>query len=214
VARAGELLVVADDWSPQLPPRATPCTESCECLEPSTIDLSTGGLFAYRVAASGDSAERVADGVDDRGFYGRREKLSVIDAGGRAMIASTQSIDRAAELFTNDGSGWTRQMHAQAPIPTWIGALGTADRLAWIGAQPESAEHSTVQQLVAGVVSADAEERAAITDPVDRGVFVVAPVQTATGVTRTYLLQGVYDRSSGTATWDRFEILAIDAAWQ
>ncbi len=214
LATGGAFLVVADDWAPTSAPLATPCPQSCDCLASVGIDLATGGLFAFHVGDGPDRSERIADGVDDRGFYGRREQIAVIDAGGRTMIADTQSIDRSAEIFTNDGTGWVPQLRSPAPIPMWIGALGTAERLAWIGARPEPGGFATVQRLVAGVVTEDAEHHAAFTEPVDGAVLVTLPVATPAGVTTTYLVRGVFAPRVGPQLgWDRFELLAVDAVW-
>jgi len=209
----GEFLVVADDWSPSRPALASPCTQSCDCLAAGSIDLEQGGLFAFHVGTGGDASERVASGRDARGFYARREQLAVIDAGGRPMIAATQSIDRVAEIFTHDGEAWQLVLSTPAPIPLWIGALGTADHAAWLGAQPESGASATVQRLVAGIAAGDASERAAFDEPLDRSVFVAAPVATARGVTSNVLLQGIFRRDGMTLTWDHFDLFAVDASW-
>ena len=209
----GELLIVADDWSPSRPPLASPCEESCDCLGAGPIDAADSGLFAYRVGNGPDHRERVAAGIDEEGFYARREQIAVIAAGGRPMIAATQSIDRVAEIFVHDGT-WTRKLATAAPIPLWIGALGTADHFAWLGAQVEPGAMATMQRLVAGIVANDASERTTLDAPLDRHVFTAAPVQTAAGVTRTYLLQGVFAATSGSNVgWDRFEVLVVEAAW-
>jgi len=130
------------------------------------------------------------------------------------MVATTQSIDRFAEIFTFDGSSWNREHSSAAPIPLWIGALGTADRLAWLGAEPESGASATVQRLVAGVVEGDTSERGTFTDAVDRNVFTAVPIATPAGVTSTVLLQGLFRRDGDTLTWDHYELIRIDAEWR
>ncbi|MDQ3338134.1 MAG: hypothetical protein M4D80_23460, partial [Myxococcota bacterium] len=206
LASGGHMTVVADDWSPNAAPRTAPCVDSCTCLDGGAIDLATGGLFAF----TDDVARQVASGRDDRGFYGRREQIAAIDAGGRIVIAATQSIDRNAELFASSGDIWQPLLATPAPIPMWIGALGTADNAAWLGAKPEEGQQATVQRLVAGVVDGELE---LLDEPADRSVLLVEPVPTPAGVTTNILVQGVFERTGGQLRWARFEVIAVDAVW-
>lgn len=203
------LTVVADDWSPAAPPRSAPCVTSCECLDGGTVDLERGGLFAFDETGTATS---IALGRDERGFYGRREQIAAIDAGGRTIVAATQAIDRSAELFAFDGA-WHPLLVTPAPIPMWVGALGTADRAAWLGARPEEDQPATVQRLVAGIFAGEDGTLAKLDEPLDRSVMLVEPVPTADGVTTNVLLQGVFDRTGGMLRWARLELLAVEAAW-
>ncbi|MBP6630073.1 MAG: hypothetical protein KA297_11635 [Kofleriaceae bacterium] len=215
LAHDGDFLVVADDWSPRRPPRGAPCGVSCDCLEAGEVEPDEGGLYAFTVDGAGvddDRVERIAAGVDTDGFYGRRERLAAIAAGGAPLVAGTQSIDRHAELFIRDASGWSRRMRVAAPVPTWIGALGTGQRQAWIGAQPEPGQASLAQRLVVGAIDATREERATISAPERRSVLAIAPVASAQGVTTTFLLSGRYPDDGGN-TWAGLDLLELDAAW-
>jgi hypothetical protein len=202
------LTVIADDWSPAAPPRNAPCAVSCECLDGGTIDLARGGLFAFDEAGT---ATQIANGRDPRGFYGRREQIAAIDAGGRTIVATTQSIDRSAELFAFDGT-WHPLLSTPAPIPTWIGVLGTSDRAAWLGAQPQG-DQATIQRLVAGIFAGETSTLATLDDPLDRSILVVEPVPATDGVTTNVLLQGIFERTGGMLRWARFELLAVEASW-
>lgn len=213
LARGGKFLIVADDRSPSQPAPAAPCAQSCDCLGAGGAELDAGGLFAFDVAASGDTSTRVATGRGDDGFYATREQIAVIDLGDGAMIADTESIDRSAEIFTEDRGAWVPRLRSKAPIPVWIGALGTADHYAWLGSEVEPGQQATVQRLVAGVAVGNDSARATFTDPVDRNVFEAAPVATSAGVTKTFLLQGVFGHVGNQVVWDRFELLSVEAGW-
>ena len=210
IASAGGFVIVADDLDPTAPPLATPCASSCDCLAgPGSADLDAGGLYAFTVGDGADAAERVALGRGADGSYGTRERAALIDAGGSLAIMDTQSIDRSAEIFTRDADGWHARLTSAAPLPVWIGALGTSEALAWLGSDVEAGQPATVQRLVAGIATAAGTTRTAFSDPLDRNVFEAAPVATPTGVSTTFLLQGIFGHVNGQPVWDHFEVLRV-----
>ena len=222
VATVGGFLIVADDPAPDRPPSPDPCAESCECTSAVPPELATGGLYAFRPGLD-RPAERIAPGRGIDGAYGAREAIAAIDAGGRVIVASSQALDRSAELFEPVIGGWLRRHASRAPAPSWVGALGDGDHLAWLGTEP-TGDGNLAQRLVAGVVTDDAEERGVVSLLAPGAVLEAAPVVTETGATRTFLLRGVLapgepepaPRSSlgpGSLAWEQFEVLEVRADW-
>jgi len=209
---SGRLVIAADDHAPDRPPPPV-CVASCDCLAAGPIDVATGGLHAYRIEdAWPPVAERVALGVQADGFYYTREVIAPVGAGGRFAIATSQSIDREAEIFVADDAGWQRRLGSPAPLPTWVGALAARDHFAWLGVDPDPG-NASLQRLVAGVVDGDATARGPLTDPLESSILLVAPVATASGVTTTYLLRGVFGHTDTGLVWDRFELVDVTADW-
>jgi hypothetical protein len=209
-ASPGGFVIAADDPAPMRPPLAEPCAEACDCPASASPDLVTGGLWAYRPGLD-RPAERITPGRGIDGTYRPREAIAAIEAGGRAVIASSQAPHRSAELFEPVLGGWLRRHVSSAPVPTWLGALGDTDHLVWLGTEPD-VEVPTEQHLVAGAVLIDLAEQRGELMALDLGsVLQVAPVAAANAVTTVYLLRGV--SPSGSEPWARFEVLQVHADW-
>jgi hypothetical protein len=208
-ATPGGFTIVADDRNPGETTAELPCQESCDCQSGGAVDLATGGLYAYHLDGGTVWTEQIAPGKGHDGEYGAREATTTIRAGDRLIVAAGQSIDRAAELFDTADGKWRRRLDSRAPAPLWIGALGDAQRLAWLGSESSGAP-ATVRRLVAGVIDGATSARGELEPAVDSHVFDVSPLATATGVTQTYLLRGVF---AGSGEWDRYELLEVRAQW-
>jgi hypothetical protein len=210
-------VVVADDHAPSVPAAATPCAVSCDCLDSGPIDIANGGLFAYRIpanAADPVSTERIALGVDADHTYGDREENQVIPVGAQLLVAAGQSVDRYAEIFSDDG-GWQPLLRSPAPpVPNvvgGIGALGTVDHSAWLGLQDLGAAVPP-RRLVAGVVRPTGSQVSPLADPIDGFMLQAAPVLTPRGVTTTFLLQGILG-PPGSPDWGRLDLVRVSARW-
>ncbi len=208
-------VVVADDHAPSLPAAATPCAISCDCLDSGPIDIANGGLFAYRIpanAADPVSTERIALGVDADHTYGDREENQVIPVGAKLVVTACQSVDRSAEIFTDDG-GWHPLLRSPAPgvYPRGIGALATVDHAAWVLLQ-DAGPPSTRNRLVAGLVRPTGSQVAPLADAIDGFVLQAAPVLTPGGVTTTFLIQGILG-APGSPDWARLDLVRVSAHW-
>jgi hypothetical protein len=208
-ATADGFTIVADDRNPADGTSEAPCEASCDCVSGAPIDLAAGGLYALHLEGGPPWTEQIAPGKGHDGLYGAREATTTILAGDHLVVAAGQSIDRAAELFDTADGRWRRRLASKAPTPLWIGALGDAQRLAWLGSETAGTP-ATVQSLVAGVIDGATAARGALESAVDSRVFDVAPLATPTGVTHTFLLRGVF---GPTGAWDRYELLEIRAQW-
>lgn len=208
-------VIVAEDPAPTQAAPPEPCAEACDCQGASAPDLAAGGLYVFRPGGV-YRTERISPGRGGDGAYRPREVIAAIDVGGRVVVASSQSTNKSAELFEpedGDDGGWQRRHVSKAPMPTWLGALGDYDHLAWIGSEDVPAK-PTRQQLVAGVVLKDppVEQRGDLLE-IDLGeVLQAAPVTISNAVTTTYLLRGVSTPGAGPR-WTRFEVLEVSAAW-
>jgi hypothetical protein len=210
-ATADGFLLVADDPAPSKPAPVDACAESCDCLPAGTAELATGGLYAFRPGVD-RPAERISPGRGPDGAYVARQVIAAIEAGGRAVVASTQATDGAAELFEPTVGGWTRRHSSQAPAPMWLGALGDATHLAWLGCDLDDA--SAAHHLVAGVVLIGELEQRGEIMTLDPGfVLRAAPIQTDDAVTTTFLLHSVEAPARASAAPRRFEVLAVRAGW-
>jgi hypothetical protein len=205
----GFAIAVADAAPAALSPDEA-CQVSCDCLGFQTPDPEDGGLYVHRISLDGaPEVDPLAVGLDDQGFYRAREVLAVLRAGDSLAVATTQSIDREAEIFVMDDGGWTRRHASAAPIPMWLGIMGDATWTAWLGSQPEDGGPATVSRLVAGASMEGEQSRTALTEPVDSNVFEAAPVIGEDGVDTTFLLRGIFGRSEEQASWDHFEVVRV-----
>lgn len=216
VATAGVdgFLIAADDPAPGVAAPSEPCADACDCGSQTDSDPVTGGLYAFRPGPGIDRpAERISPGRGADGAYVPREAIAAIDAGGRVVVASSQPEDGAAELFEPAVGGWTRRHSSQPPAPLWLGALGDATHLAWIGSD-RGGDPGAPQHLVAGVVAGDLEQRGQIAELASGAVLRAAPVRTGDDVTTTFLLRGVAASGDPGAPPERFEVLAVRASWR
>ena len=212
-AGPGGFLIAADDPAPDVPAPSEPCVDACDCGSQPASDPVTGGLYAFRPGIGIDHpAERISPGRGADGAYLPRQAIAAIDAGGRVVVASSQPEDGAAELFEPEVGGWTRRHVSQAPAPMWLGALGDATHLAWIGCD-RSDDPAAPQHLVAGVVAGDLEQRGEIAELAPGVVLRAAPVRSGDDVTTTFLLRGVSASGPG-APPASFEVLAVRASWR
>lgn len=209
-ASATGFVIVAEDPAPGRAAPAEPCAEACDCQAAGAPELGAGGLYAFRPDLD-RPAERIAPGRGLDGAYRPREAIAAIHAAGRVIVASSQSLHSSAELFEPELGGWQRRHASKAPAPTWLGALGDLDHLAWIGSDPDP-EAPELQRLVAGVVLlGQVEHRGDLTELGPSRVLQAAPVTLADAVTTTFLLRGV--AASGGAGTERFEVLELRADW-
>jgi hypothetical protein len=217
-ASASGFVVVADDPSPSEPAPAEPCAEACDCQGSVPPDPAAGGLYAFRPGVD-RPAERIAPGRGVDGAYRPREAIAAVDAGGRVVVATSQSHNRSAELFEQVLGGWGRRHVSRAPVPAWIGAFGDLDHLAWLGSEPDP-DSPTEERLVAGISLIDGvspddviEQRGDLT-MMNAGLVTQAAPIAATGnaVTATYLLRAVSVPGGGEAL-ERFEVLRVHADW-
>ncbi len=213
-ASARGFVLVADAPAPDEPGPMEPCFQACDCPDPGTSALATGGLYAFWPGA-GRAAERISPGRAGGGVYGAREAIAAIEAGGRVIVASSEAAAGSAELFEPVVGGWLRRHSSRAPVPRWLGVLGDSSRLAWIGSEPDAAAPAE-QRLVAGVVLiGQLEQRGGLTD-LDPGVVLqAAPVRADGAVRSTFLLRGVPAGGTGAGGGapQRFEVLAVRAHW-
>lgn len=218
-ATPGGFLIVADDPAPSRAPSTEPCAESCDCMSAAPPELATGGLFAFWPGLELPTT-RIAPGRGSDGAYSAREAVAAIDNGGRALVAASQAIDRSEELFEPAIGGWLRRHVSQSPsVAGWVGALGDGDHVAWLGIEPAT-DGAPPTNLVASVVTDDAEERAVVSALAPGSVLGAAPVVTETGATQTFLLRGllapgVPEPAPGArpSVFEQFEVLAVRAAW-
>jgi hypothetical protein len=212
-ATRGGFVVATEDPEPARPATGEPCASACDCAGP-VATRETGGVFAH-YPGTARPAERVAPGRSYDGSYRTREAIAVIDGGNRVVIAASQERDRAAELFEPRAGGWQLRTSSRAPMPQWIGVLGDADHIAWLGSDPADDDPRN-QRLVAAVVSGDSEERGPILEaaaPSISEVLQSAPVQSAEGVTALFLLRGVLPPEAAIGAYDRYEVSRVRAAW-
>jgi hypothetical protein len=87
-ASADGFLIVADAPAPDEPGPMEPCVEACDCPEPGTSALATGGLYAFS-PGTGRAADRISPGRSPDGVYSPREAIAAIDAGGRVIVAGS-----------------------------------------------------------------------------------------------------------------------------
>jgi hypothetical protein len=211
-AAGGKTLVVAEDGNPGVAPPASPCTQSCDCLGAGNVDRQTGGLFAFGLAdGAAPAGVRVHDDLGPDGLYHPRDRSAALVAGDVQVIASTEDIDSVAEVFLDRGSGWERVLSTPAPLPTWIGVLGTPDHQAWLGVHPDH-DDATTQQLAAAVAADGRTEEGVLTDRLKSSVLVATPATASGGATTEYLLRGV-NAPTTQPSWDHYEVLAVDASW-
>ncbi len=211
-ATADGFAIAVADADPAAEPPADACQVSCDCLEFLAPDAEDGGLYVHRLSV--DEAQIVdplAVGLDDEGFYRAREVLAILRAGDSLAVASTQAIDREAEIFVMDEAGWTRRHASPAPIPMWLGILGDASWTAWLGSDPEEGGPATVSRLVGGASSGGEQARSPLADAVDSNVFEAAPLVGDLGVDTTFLLRGIFDRSGDQVSWARLEVVRVSA---
>ena len=211
-ASAQGFVIVADDPAPSQPGPAEPCTEACDCLTSGAPELATGGLYAFWPGVV-RPAERISPGRGAEGTYVPREVIAAIEAGDRVVVASSGAVDGVAELFEPAVGGWTRRHSSQAPLPMWLGALGDATHLAWLGCDLDP-DSRAVHHLVAGAVLVGKAEQRDEIMALDAGDMVrTAPVHEDDGVTTTFVLRRVPAPAGNGATSAHFEVLAIRAAW-
>lgn len=212
-ATAEGFAIVLEDRRPNDAPPPAPCATSCDCSGNIAIDAAAGGVYVYELTAAGiGRVDRIAPGlVDDGhlpgGHYHDRQVLALMRRGDELVVASSQAIDMAAELFVGRGDSWEVHDHYDSPIPLWIGVLGIGKTIAWLGSQPEpGGGQATVNRIVAGAIGTDAR---ALTDPTDSYVFDAAPLVTPDGIAHTFLLRGVFDRPPGMISWKHYEIVQV-----
>ena len=210
--------VVIDDRRPNDAPPATPCPTSCDCFGAIAVDPMLGGVYAYELGTTGELVRRDAiaigltqDGHLPGGHYHDRQVLAVMARGDELAIAATQAIDMEAELFVGRGGTWMRRGGFDSPIPLWIGVMGSPDAVAWLGSQPEAQGQATINRIVAGIATDTAEIYGALTEPLDSHVFEVAPLATPNGISTTFLLRGVFDRSGPQIEWQQFDVLRVQS---
>ncbi len=213
-ASAGGFVIVADAPAPDEPAPMEPCAEACDCPDPGTSALAAGGLYAFS-PGTGRAAERISPGRPPDELYSPREAIAAIDAGGRVIVAASHASGSTAELFEPVVGGWLRRHASRAPVPLWLGALGDASRLAWIGSEPVAGSPAA-QRLVAGVVLLGVlDQRGELTGlaGLEQGAVIgVAPVRADGAVRSTFLLRAIPAAGGGAAT-QRFEVLAVHADW-
>ena len=92
--------------------------------------------------------------------------------------------------------------------------VGNGTSAAWIGAGNSTAQTSTDSPIVAGVTTPAGTARGQRLAPRDASVLKVAPARSPGGVSSTFLLRGIYDRSGESLAWLELEILRVDASWR
>jgi hypothetical protein len=209
-ASADGFLIVADAPAPDEPGPMEPCVEACDCPEPGTSALATGGLYAFS-PGTGRAADRISPGRSPDGVYSPREAIAAIDAGGRVIVAGSHASGSTAELFEPVVGGWLRRHTSRAPTPLWLGALGDASRLGWIGSEPVAGSPAK-QRLVAGLVLIGQLEQRGELAELDRGAVIqVAPVRAAGPVRPPFRLRAV--RAADGTTPQRSAVLAGRPEW-
>lgn len=205
-ATADGFLIFADDPTPDQPSREVPCADACECEAAAPPRVENGGLYAFRPGFE-ISSERIAGGNTD-GRYSRRGMITAIVAGGRAVVASSSNV---AEVFSPDEDGWRRRLWSTAPAPRWLGALGDATHLAWLGSEDAGGGGPADQWLVAGVVEGQRDARGVLTAPFDAEVIDTAPLVTNDGVLDTFVMRG---RRDANLKWHQVDVVRVHADWQ
>ena len=206
--------IVVDDRRPDDAPPATPCASSCDCSGSIQVDPIAGGVYVYELSSTGAlrrdpiAIGLAQDGHLPNGHYHAREVLAVMRRDDDLVVAAGQAIDMEAELFVGRRESWNVHGGFDSPIPLWIGVIGTGDTIGWLGSQPQPGA-ATVNRIVAGIATSASDSYGPITDPVDSYIFEAAPLATSAGVTSTFLLRGIFDRTETSTSWKQFEIVKV-----